>query len=222
MRRNPNTRPTLIYWLFDTRPETISPEWPNGKPFYCGKTVDSLIGRLRDHFKDAKRWPGRRTAMMVTDCGREQLDIRLIETVPSSRDWVEREKFWIRTIRSLNPNATNIATGGQGPVGYIPTDAQRERSRTTMLGNKNAKGTVPTPAARAAVADSNRTRIVSIETRDKMRASHRGSPSLEERERIAASLRGKKHTDERRANMRNAALARHARKKALTNNENVV
>lgn len=219
MARRLNTRPTLIYWLFDTRPETVAVFGPEGQPFYCGKTVEGLPRRFRSHFKDAKRWSSRKTATMVMACGKEHLRIQLMETVPVDGDWVERECWWIAECRRVNPNCTNIAKGGQGPVGYIPSDAQRDLARRLMTGNKNAKGTVYTAEQRAAMSERYRGRRATAETKAKMRASHRGSPSAEERERIAASLRGKPHSEARKQAMRDGWTRRKARlaqERALT------
>jgi hypothetical protein len=107
-----STKSTLIYWLFDIRPETLS-FWPEGRPFYCGKTIRTAKYRLHQHKWQAQHRPDREHSKRLLECG-EHVDIRVVETVPPDGSWIKRERHWIAYLRSLFPGVTNIADGGEG------------------------------------------------------------------------------------------------------------
>jgi hypothetical protein len=118
MLRIPNTRPTSIYWLIDTRPGTIRAGWTRGLPFYCGKTVDTPQKRFHGHNSDAIRKPDRVLSQRINACGRH-MRIQVMEVVPAHLSWVESEVRWIKQLRLLFPETCNIAAGGAGSPGVV-------------------------------------------------------------------------------------------------------
>lgn len=151
MPRIPNTRPTAIYWLYDTRPETLI-AWPNGRPFYCGKTVHDVSRRLRQHEYDACRCD-RRVSKWMTLC-RGFVRLETVEIVQPGDNWRAREQFWVQTIRVLHGADANMSNGGEG-----------------------AAGLVFSPEHRAKIAEACRRRIISAETRAKISALRKGRPT---------------------------------------------
>lgn len=131
--------PTNIYWLVDTR---------TGVPFYCGKTITSPQRRLVCHFGEATRAPNRPVLRRIVEIGENSVRIDVIEIVPYDGDWEDREKYWISTLRLINPNCANVSSGGAGAPGLILSDATRNKMSKARQG-----------------------RTVSIETRSKIRAA---------------------------------------------------
>lgn len=140
MPRQKNTRPTNIYWLYDTRPETVAVFGPEGQPFYCGKTVGIIEKRLLRHRNAAAQGASRKTYAKIQECG-QHVRTQLIEVVPLGTNWVEREKFWIAQIRAINPNATNISSGGGGAAGAIWTPEQRAALSLIRTGHRHSAAT---------------------------------------------------------------------------------
>ena len=120
MPRQRNTKPTLIYWLYDKR---------DGKPFYCGKTVKTLERRLSAH----RRTPHGKVGERVRECG-EFVFARAVEVVRPDRNWVACERYWISELRRLYPgNCLNVADGGTGVPGYIPSAVDRAKMRAARI-----------------------------------------------------------------------------------------
>lgn len=208
MPRQKNTRPTNIYWLYDSRPEMVALHGPHGHPFYCGKTVTSPNHRLAVHRCEARRNPNNPHSARIAQGG-EYLTMRIIEVVPVEDDWCARERFWIATIRLLFPGGTNVTVGGQGSPGYIPTAETREKHRAFHTGRKASpetcarlsaalKGRVRTPEHCAKISAGKLGKKHTAEANAKKSLATRGlKKSPEHSAKIAASLRGVKHTPER-------------------------
>lgn len=179
MRRH-TKRSTIIYWLFDTRPDE----------------------RLRQHRVSARRFPNRPVSLRIDECG-THIRIKVMETVPGDNDrdiqersWIDREKFWVRTLRLLHEDAANVADGGQGALGSTHSIATREKMRAARIGRKREP--------------------FSVECIAKMSAAKLGKRfSIEHRQRISAALTGRAVSDEARAKM--SASARNRRIKENAN-----
>lgn len=136
MLRQKNTKSTYIYWLMDIRPETIAAGWLQGLPFYCGKTVVSPKERLRRHWNSAPKFPLRRSAKYINDCGKH-VRIVVMEVVPPEGKWDERERYWIETSRRLFPDImTNMSDGGDGVPGLIHSAETLRKLSTALRGRK--------------------------------------------------------------------------------------
>jgi hypothetical protein len=135
MPRRPNTRPTLIYWLVDVRPETLAARGGVGFPFYCGKTVYSTGKRLADHCIQARRHPNRPVARWLKAC-EAYVIVHVVEVVPADQDWSARERRWIWVMRGAFPGTANVTAGGQGMPGYVWSPEQRQRSSRLQKGKR--------------------------------------------------------------------------------------
>lgn len=94
-------------------------EYPE-TPRYVGKTVQYLGERHKAHIRAAKR--GQR--LPVHYWLRKQiaadawLTIKLLENVPDSADWRERERYWIDRLKSEGAYLLNLTDGGEGLPGH--------------------------------------------------------------------------------------------------------
>jgi len=157
MRRRPNNRPTVIYWLVDAR---------TGVPFYCGKTVLEPAQRLYAHRQEA-RTGARPVHAKVRECG-EHVRMDRVDTVPVGGNWVDREKFWIRVLRAVNTNCCNVADGGAGTPGRIVSTESREKMSAWQRGRKL------TPEHRAKIREFMTGRTWPAERVERMRAKMKG------------------------------------------------
>ncbi len=216
MRRRKNTRPTLIYWLIDIRPETIAAGWHSGYPFYCGKTVLTAERRLIEHLSDAPKQTHRPVYFRTMECGKEYVRVETMEVVPADANWVEREKQWIKVLRFSFPDNCNACDGGSGATGFVPTAETRARLSAAC------KGIPKSPEWRALMSATQKGRRFSDEHRAKLKEAWRLNPdrfadhvvSDEIRTKISVLHKGKKRTVESRARMSAAAVLREAKKRA--------
>jgi hypothetical protein len=159
-------RSTNIYWLIDVRPETIASGWPIGKPFYCGKTVNSAHQRRLDHKYEAAKGT-RKIHARVRECG-ENFRIQVMEIVPPGVDWSAREKHWIYLLRGSFPDNCNSADGGAGAPGRIVTEETRAKISAASKRQRH------TPEAKAKITAFLTGRKWKPESIEKMRNSLRG------------------------------------------------
>jgi hypothetical protein len=204
MPRVPNVRPTAIYLMIDVRPETLV-TYPDGKPFYCGKTVESPFERLIQHRSAAKRGVNLPSAKRL----REGLDHHRVDTldnIPLGFDWCEWEKFWIATLRHFHPDCANVSHGGEGAAGAIRSPEQSARMSAGQTGR------ILSAETRAKIGAKSKGRKYSAEVRAKLSAMRKGKKlSPKHRASVAAAIvlrRGTTMSDEARAKMREKALNR--------------
>jgi hypothetical protein len=234
MPRQPNTRPTSIYWLSDTR---------MGVPFYCGKTVRKPSVRFARHLLDSPKWPNRKSAARIVECG-AFIGIEIVEVVPACDDWAFREKAWIAELRRINPDCVNESDGGEGIPGYIHSADRRAkisagrqgivfsaehrakisaaligRKRTPESVEKSAvprRGKCHSPEWCARIAKSNQGKKRSETTKAALRAAwaiRRLKPVSEEtRAKLSVAGKGRQRTEHTKANMREAWTRRKAAK----------
>lgn len=201
MARRKNDRPTLIYWLIDCRPEVL-PLWPNGLPFYCGKTVLGLTERMAMHLHDATRVKNRPSAIRMRECG-TYVRIQQMATVSCEDDWAAAERRWIWVLRSHFPNTVNVSDGGTGCPGQIHTD------ETRMKISKAKVGKPKTAEHKAKLSAANLGKTASAETREKMRVHKTGSTqSPESRAKLSKARKGMKFSESHIANLRAALTGR--------------
>jgi hypothetical protein len=205
-----------------------------GEVRYVGKTSVDLGLRLSGHMSEARlttsgyrgKWLRKLAAQ-----GKRPV-IRLDVEVPAERDWGEVERERIAHYRAMGCRLVNGTAGGDGMRDPSPEvrakmsasakrraatpEAQRmlaENGRRTGYGNRGRK---KPPSVGQAVAASNRTRVVSEETRAKMRLAQsarkvRAPHSEEAKAKIRQAFQGRKLSDEHKARIA-AGLARHHKK----------
>lgn len=185
--RRKNERPTVIYWLVDTRTNT---------PFYCGKTVQSVEQRLEQHRIAALRYPSRLISHFISGCG-EHIRIEIMEIVPADKDWCERERHWIKILRFSFPNNANTSDGGEGAPGVIATAETRAKLSAVHTGIK----LTPVAIAKRTAKIKGTKRSAETRARQSVSAKRRSVASL-------PSFQGCKHNNETRAKMSIAAKKR--------------
>lgn len=209
MPRIPNTRPTLIYWLVDMRPETLM-TYPKGLPFYCGKSVE-MRARFTKHRSDARKYPNTDIGKRLNECG-EFVRIQIMESVPPGSNWAEREAFYVYSIRTLYPGTVNITSGGQGAPGCVQSPELRARRSAAMKGRVfstehcakiGIASANRSPDVYRRIGESQKGRTASLETRAKLSAAGKGRKlaprSPEHCAKLSAWRKGKKRTLESRA-----------------------
>lgn len=190
--------PTNIYWLIDVRPETLI-EWPKGRPFYCGKTIFDVDVRFAHHRNALQRYPNRPVSQWLKVC-EGHVRVQRMEVVPFGESWVEREQFWILTLRTLYPGGANITSGGQGTPGNVHTRETRAR----MSAAKKGRNLSPEHCAKISAVHRGRKRPVetgrrisnALKTSESSIAYHASrvgqKQSIVTRNKIGASKIGKK------------------------------
>lgn len=205
MPRRPNTRPTSIYWLYDTR---------TGIPFYCGKTIQKIEYRLTAHQVDAKRHPTRPVYAYILKCG-DNIRIEWKATVPVGGDWVAAEQWWVAELRRINPKCVNVSNGGDGAPGHIKSDATKALMRIKMTGRTFGPETIAKMSQRMKGTTIRKGKKLSPEASAAHSARQlgkkRGPQSPEHRAAIGAGQVGKIVTDATRARQRAAWKRRKAR-----------
>lgn len=87
--------------------------------FYIGRTKARLSARLSSHYYCSRHNSTPRDIYIASliKHGLKPI-IKVIEDVEEVI-WREKEKYWIAYYRNINPNLTNLAEGGEGPLGVI-------------------------------------------------------------------------------------------------------
>lgn len=86
---------------------------------YVGRTKVRLSARMSSHYHCSRHnfTPRDIWIASLTKNGLKPI-IKIIEDVDSSI-WREREKYWIKYYKEINPKLTNLAEGGEGALGVI-------------------------------------------------------------------------------------------------------
>lgn len=190
MPRQKNTRPTSIYWLYDSR---------TGIPFYCGKTVESVSERLTNHKREAIKKPHRALSKKLIELDK-YVTHKIMELIAPADDWAARERYWITVLRRLYPSCLNISAGGAGVPGLIHTTQTREKFRAARTGKALS------PSTRAKLSAALKGKTVSIETRAKLRVANTGKRlSAEHCAQMSATRKGIPLSEEHRSKMRVSA-----------------
>lgn len=119
------TRETRIYALC---------EFPSQQPRYVGKTVKSLMGRLKSHMQVALKNPRLPVGHWLAKREREsvQICIKWLETVPAGEDWAARECHWISHFRAQGESMLNLTDGGEGLAGHVFSMEHREKIASAL------------------------------------------------------------------------------------------
>lgn len=153
----------------------------NGK-IYIGQTLHNLNNRIVEHVR------GKDKTYFQNALGRygiQSFDFSIIDIASCKNDLNEKEKYWIRFYNCKSPNGYNLTDGGEGRVGYKPSEETR---RKLSAAKKNISD-----ETRKRLSDAATRRIVSQETRKKMSESGKGRIFTEEHKRkIGAANKGNK------------------------------
>ena len=209
---------TLIYALSDPA---------NGNIRYVGKTCYSLKKRLTEHLRD-------KTVSYKTNWIKSLVrkgvkpHIEILEDLgnPSDEEWAIAEKFWIKYLRFLGCDLTNIAEGGEG--GSSPSAETIAKRVQKLRGQKRTPEALANMSAaqkkrHEANRESGFVRIPSAASRAKLSESlkrayasgvRKQEWSAESRAKMSKSKTGTKLSEASRAKVSAALVKRWAALKA--------
>lgn len=149
----------------------------NGK-IYVGKTALTLEERFSAHWNDAKsNHTNQILHHAMRKYGIENFIIELIEEC--NLDVInEREMYWIKTLDSrwgYSNKGYNMTDGGEGVKGHRHTEESKNKIRKALAGHAMYKD----PERNRKIGDAHRGKVVSKETREKLRKSRLGKYTKE-------------------------------------------
>ena len=104
--------------------------------FYIGKTSKTVCKRLAEHTKLAKSKSQTYFHRAIRKYGIENFTVEILEKdILDNYMLNEREVFWIQQLRPKY----NMTIGGDGVVGYKPTDTHKKNISLSKSGIKNSK-----------------------------------------------------------------------------------
>lgn len=206
---------------------------------YVGKTITTVRTRWKFHcisYRTANA--SSRFTRALQKYGQSVWYHQVLEDGLNEAEALEREKYWIRRYRTMDPEyGYNMTEGGEGISGYqhtaeskrkIAIRSSRKRpeqkphpqtEKAKSLISKAMKGRVLSKAHREKLRqawEQRRLTPTNEETRAKMSATKKGKPKSEDhRRKLGDSNRGRKHTDQARKNMSEAAKTRRPRRCAV-------
>ncbi|MDP3767725.1 MAG: GIY-YIG nuclease family protein, partial [Dehalococcoidia bacterium] len=174
------TRWAFIYVLVDPADDI---------PMYVGKTMRPGM-RQRRHVTERGQRPIHRWVAALLAEGKEP-ELIIVERIDVA-EWADRERAWVRHLRATGHASLNVACGGNGAPGVIPSPETRAKLRAATLATWHRAPRTMTPEHLAAWREGSRLAVRTPEWRAKIAASHRGKRlSPETRVRISVNRRGK-------------------------------
>lgn len=185
---------------------------------YIGITSRPLERRWKDHCASNDTVIGR----AIRKYGRGSFSMEAIACASSYDDLKELEKLLIRQEGTRTTRGGyNVTEGGDGTLGWIPSDETREKIRASNIAfmadparrqhlSELATKQWSTPEARAIISQANKGRVHTEETRRKVSEAGKRRPprSQETKEKLAAALRGKVRPPEVRAKIAASRIAK--------------
>lgn len=123
--------------------------------------------------------------------GWKNFSVEMIDQADTQEQLDRKEIFWIEQFRSTH-ECYNIAKGGAGVSGVVYTEEVRKRM------SDSHKKWAALPENRAKMAESQRGRVLSEETRNKISIANRGKHSStkgKKNPKVSAALKGRKRPD---------------------------
>ena len=149
---------------------------------YIGYTSKTAAQRLKDHYYTCtvQKAKGRDLYMWMTQCGRESIQIDILESHESItlRDILQRERDFIAEARANGVDLLNGTTGGQGLPGLSHTDEAKAKMSSRHKGKT--------------ISPEQRKQISEFMTGHKYNES-RGPVSEETKQRMSEARRGEKN-----------------------------
>ena len=96
---------------------------------YVGQTKQPIEKRFLQHSKADSP-----LGQAMQDCGLENFTIEVIEECETPEQANERERFWIRVLKSKMPNGYNRTNGGEGHEAKVGTAINNLSTNTLKLG----------------------------------------------------------------------------------------
>lgn len=110
---------------------------------YVGKTIRSLKDRKKDHHKKSE-WKRNSNSVLykaIRKYGKENFEWSIVEECDSIEELSEREKYYIKKLKSLiSQNGYNMTTGGEGGdiISLHPNKEEISNKKRKSMKGKNA------------------------------------------------------------------------------------
>ena len=152
---------------------------------YVGWSVD-MNRRIKRHYKCTRSCPYFHASLAKRP---DQFSVLMIDYPNLTSEQLKvLEISYIKALGTNMPNGYNMTEGGDGITGYRHTQEFKQKL------SKDRKGIPKPKSVRLAVAESNRRRTQSAETRKKIGDSLKGRIHTEEtKQKISESQKGDKH-----------------------------
>ena len=95
---------------------------------YIGQTKQTIERRFIQHSKANSP-----LGQSIRECDLENFTIEVVERCENQNELNEREKFWIKILKSKVPNGYNLSNGGGGGL-HLPSDRGNFYGKITKLG----------------------------------------------------------------------------------------
>ncbi len=107
---------------------------------YVGKTKKSLTKRLYEHLTKRNLIPNNHKNNWIKKLLKSQVKpkIELLEIV-NENNWIEKEIYWIKYLKSTGCKLTNTSDGGEGSFGYKMKKESVQKSLQTRKKNGSLK-----------------------------------------------------------------------------------
>ena len=196
----------IVYALVDPRTNTVRYIGKSARGLHRPKahTAPSYLSKSKGH---KGNW--------LRQLKEQRLDpvVRVLEETNAS-DLASCEMFWIAQARGLGWPLTNATKGGEGTLGRVVSEEQREHLRSIHKG-RAYHHTPCSDAKREALSRAHKGRPKTKAHTEKMRNTKRGQKLSEEhKKKIGAGLRGRLVSEETRRKIGAANRAAWAQKKA--------
>jgi group I intron endonuclease len=148
---------------------------------YVGQTTQGMAKRWREHVRHSRspkcvdfRYP---FARAIRKYGPEAFEHQILAIARSKAELDNLEKVWI-ILLNTRENGYNLGAGGEGNPGLSHTEESKAKisknRKGKNLGNRNAAGTVQTPAMRQRKSEANMGCVFSQEHNEKIRRARTG------------------------------------------------
>ncbi len=139
-------------------------------PRYVGKTKRQVKQRVKQHLNDRFKYKSHfynwLNSMIANNMEYHVILLDEVEEI----GWEDREIFWIKHFRNMGYPLTNMTDGGDGNQNQVFSKETIEKRRQKTIGQKR------TPEQRKNISDSLIGRIMSDETKAKLRKHFTGKP----------------------------------------------
>lgn len=98
---------TTIFLLIDTRPEVVAAGYPNGIPFYCGKTERNAHDLDKHLRRNAIVAPMRQTSQMLMTC-EGTFQIEMVQAVTEGQSWKTERGRWRKWVADNFPQNDTV------------------------------------------------------------------------------------------------------------------
>ncbi|MGA7725581.1 MAG: NUMOD3 domain-containing DNA-binding protein [Opitutaceae bacterium] len=161
---------------------------PDGKA-YVGKD-SHFPARMRDHERIAAKQGHKEfnapVHRAIRKYGWKNMEVKAIDSrARSLKELARRERLWVWMFRAKS-SGYNQTHGGEGTIGYVHTEAARQKVALARIGTKSSEAT------KAKIAAAGRLRRQTRETRAKIGAGNKGKVRSEtSRLRVSQARRGR-------------------------------